>query len=95
VGLAGTYHLNYPEIRSSGSLRRNGKLHTYLSEVKRRAAVLYGAEEFFSQKFENCPQNWTLPMAEDSNIQVCVVVFTTDHFRLPQHTLFFLLPKHS
>jgi len=27
VGLAGTSHVDYPEIRPSGSLRKNGKLH--------------------------------------------------------------------
>jgi len=82
VGLAGTSHLNYPERRSTGSLRINGKLHTYPPQVKRAVAGLYGAEGFFSTKFEDCPQNCTLSMAEYSNIQVCVV-FTTDHFPFP------------
>jgi hypothetical protein len=32
--LAGTSHVNYPEIRPSGSLRRNEKLHDYPPDVK-------------------------------------------------------------
>jgi len=39
VGLAGNSHVNYPEIRTSGSLRRNGELHTYPSELKRTVEI--------------------------------------------------------
>jgi hypothetical protein len=34
-------------------------------------------------------------MAEDSNIQVCVFVFTTDQFPFPQQARFCVLPQHS
>jgi hypothetical protein len=41
MDLAGTSHVDYPEIRPSGSLRQNGKLHTYPPEVKRTVAIHY------------------------------------------------------
>jgi hypothetical protein len=45
MGLAGTSHVNYPEIRPSGSLRRNGKPHDYPPEVKRMVAKLYSCHD--------------------------------------------------
>jgi hypothetical protein len=32
MGLAGTSHINYPEIRPSGSLNNRRKLHTHASQ---------------------------------------------------------------
>jgi len=60
MGLAGTSHVDYPEIRPSCSLRRNGKLHTYPTEVKRTVAIPY--TRGVSEKFKHIANRYNLKL---------------------------------
>jgi hypothetical protein len=60
MGLAVSSHVDYPEIRPSGSLRKNGKLHTYPPEVKRTVAI--PSIRGVSEKFKHIANRYNLKL---------------------------------
>jgi hypothetical protein len=60
VGLAGTSHTDYPEIRPSCSIRRNCKLHVFPPKVKRMVAIPY--IRGVSEKFKHIANRYNLKL---------------------------------
>jgi hypothetical protein len=60
VGLAGTSHTDYPEIRPSGSLRRKWKLHVFPAKMKRMVVIPY--TRGVSEKFKHIANRHNLKL---------------------------------